>query len=428
VLRFYVRVTLAIVTATLVMVALGRLVLESPGDAVVLRVLGGHAAFHAAAIARTAPAERRAKVSDLEQTLGYPVQMEAAVGSLEPRAEWRAGRVYVVAGVPGTPGQLTFGPIPYGQVPALPAVMALSVVLAALAAWFAVRPLMVRVRSLENAAAQISAGNFATRVQNEPGDPLDNIGVSLNQLADRIGQLLSDERDLLRTVAHEVRAPISRMRFRVERIHDRAEASSRKDSSGLVSDLQQVDRLFEELLTYVAFDEFDYERPKLQTTTIDVTAAVTRIVGEVTGTEESVLVEVKGPPSAQIIANLKLFDRAVTNLLLNAVAYGGPRVTVFVREFPEECVVDVQDSGPGISELDRPKVIKPFVRLSKKKTRGTGLGLAIVSRIMKLHEGRLHIVNAPSGGASIQLVWKNARPRPRRRWAIGSARAEPAAH
>jgi hypothetical protein len=46
-----------------------------------------------------------------------------------------------------------------------------------------------------------------------------------------------------------------------------------------------------------------------------------------------------------------------------------------------------------------------------------------VSRIMKLHSGRLHILNAPSGGASIQLVWKNARSRPRRRWSIGGARS-----
>lgn len=420
-LRFYLRVVLAIVAATLATVALERLVLEVPEDAVILRILGGHAALHADIVARTPSLDRRAKVQDLSRVLGYPVQMEAAVGPPEPRAEWRAGRVHVVAGVPGTPGQLAFGPIPYAHVLALPGLVALSILLAGGAAWFAVRPLLLRIRSLEAAAAQLRAGNFATRVQNEPGDPLDSVGASLNQLAERIGQLLSDERDLLRTVAHEVRAPISRMRFRVERIHDKAEPSSRKDSSGLISDLQQVDRLFEELLTYVAFDEFDYERPRLQSSTIEATAEVSRIVAEVTATEESVVVEVKGPPSVQIIANPKLFDRAVTNLLLNAVAYGGPRVTVFVREFTEECVVDVQDSGPGIPELDRPKVIKPFVRLAKKKTRGTGLGLAIVSRIMKLHEGRLHILNAPSGGASIQLVWKNARPRPRRRWAIGRA-------
>ena len=107
-----------------------------------------------------------------------------------------------------------------------------------------------------------------------------------------------------------------------------------------------------------------------------------------------------------------MFERAVTNLLLNAVAYGGPTIRVFVRDFAQECVIDVQDSGPGIPELDRPKVIKPFVRLSSKKTRGTGLGLAIVTRIMNLHQGRLHIVDAPTGGASIQLVWKNINYKP----------------
>ncbi|MEO8182231.1 MAG: ATP-binding protein [Deltaproteobacteria bacterium] len=416
-LRFYLRVVLAVVLATLATVALERLVLQGPEGALLVRILGGHAAVHAEAIARTAPIDRRAKVRELERMLGYPVQMEVATGSPEPRGEWRGGRAHVVVGVPGTPGQLTFGPIPYTRALAVPALVTFTALLASLVAWVAVRPLLLRIRALEAAAAQLRAGNFATRVQNEPGDPLDNIGASLNQLAERIGQLLSDERDLLRTVAHEVRAPISRMRFRVEKIHDKADASSRKDSSGLISDLQQVDRLFEELLTYVAFDEFDYERPMLQTATIEVTTAVSRIVAEVTATEESVTVEVKGAPEAQIVANPKLFDRAVTNLLLNALAYGGPRVTVYIREFTEECVVDVQDSGPGIPELDRPKVIKPFVRLTKKKTRG--LGLAIVSRIMKLHGGRLHILNAPRGGASIQLAWKNARPRPRRRWAIG---------
>jgi signal transduction histidine kinase len=94
------------------------------------------------------------------------------------------------------------------------------------------------------------------------------------------------------------------------------------------------------------------------------------------------------------------------------VAYGGPKISVFVRDFAEDCVVDVQDSGPGIPELDRPKVIKPFVRLSTKKAHGTGLGLAIVTRIMNLHQGKLHIVDAPAGGASIQLVWKNVNYKP----------------
>jgi signal transduction histidine kinase len=412
VLRFFARAVLAIVVAILVTGFVLRLTVESPADETNLRLLAGHATLHANAVATTPPAERRAAVRELSKALGYPVRMEQSNGQLHVRSEWRAGQLYVVAPVPPTPGQLAFGPLPHQRPLEVPIAAAVVLVVALLVAWLGLRSVFRRVRSLETASARMCQGDFAVRVDDEPSEMMAGIGRSLNQLADRIGQLLTDERDLLRTVAHEVRAPISRMRFRVERIHERVDEQLGKDARGLVSDLQQVDNLFEELLTYVAFDEFDSERPPLQTKPIPVAATVRRLVEEVTSTEKSVTVEVHGSDAAVVVANSKLFERAVTNLLLNAVAYGGPNITVFVRDFAEECVVDVQDSGPGIPELDRPKVIKPFVRLSTKKTRGTGLGLAIVTRIMNLHQGKLHIVDAPTGGASIQLVWRNVHYKP----------------
>jgi two-component system sensor histidine kinase RstB len=407
VLRFFLRATLAIVVASLATVLVLRLVVETPVDEVNLRLLAGHVALHAKSVATTPPAERRTAVRNLSNAIGYPVRTEQSYGERRVRSEWRAGRLYVVAPVPDTPGQLVFGPLPHQRPAEVPITGAVMLAVALVVAWFGLRPIIGRIRSLEKASARMCQGDFTVRVHNEPGELMAGIGGSLNQLADRIGQLLADERDLLRTVAHEVRAPISRMRFRVERIHERVSDELGKDARGLVTDLQQVDNLFEELLTYVAFDEFDSERPALQISSIPVATTVRRLVDEVTSTVKSVTVEVSGSESAVAVANSKLFERAVTNLLLNAVAYGGPKIVVYVRDFAEECVVDVQDSGPGIPELDRPKVIKPFVRLSTKKTRGTGLGLAIVTRIMNLHQGKLHIVDAPKGGASIQLVWKN---------------------
>ena len=414
-LRFFARAALAIVVAILLTGLTLRLTVESPVDEANLRLLSGHVALHAKAIAATPPAERRSAVRELSKSLGYPVRMEQSSGQLEVRSEWRARQLYVVAPVANTPGQLVFGPLPYQRPTEIPLTAVIVLVVSLLVAWLGLRPIARRIRSLETASVLMSKGDFAVRVDDDPSEMMAGIGRSLNQLADRIGQLLTDERDLLRTVAHEVRAPISRMRFRVERIHERVEGELGKDARGLVTDLQQVDNLFEELLTYVAFDEFDAERPPLQTKPIPVVATVRRLVDEVTATDKSVTVEVSGPDSAQVVANAKLFERAVTNLLLNAIAYGGAKVTVVVRDFAEECVVDVQDSGPGIPELDRPKVVKPFVRLSTKKTRGTGLGLAIVTRIMNLHQGKLHIVDAPTGGASIQLVWKNVNYQPQTR-------------
>jgi two-component system, OmpR family, sensor histidine kinase RstB len=412
-LRIFLRATLAIIAAIIVTGLVLRLTVASPVDETTLRLLAGHVALHTKAIAATPPAERRTTVRDLSKSLGYPVRMEQRAGTLDVRSEWRAGQLYLVAPVPQTPGQLAFGPLPYQRPTEMPLAAAVVLVVALAVAWLGLRPMYRRIRSLETASARMCKGDFTVRVDDDPSQLMAGIGRSLNQLADRIGQLLSDERDLLRTVAHEVRAPISRMRFRVERIHERVEGELGKDARGLIADLQQVDNLFEELLTYVAFDEFDAERPPLQTKPIPVASTVRRLVDEVTSTDKAVTVKVDGSETALVVANPKLFERAVTNLLLNAVAYGGPKITVFVRDFREECVVDVQDSGPGIPELDRPKVIKPFVRLATKKVRGTGLGLAIVTRIMSLHQGKLHIVDAPSGGASIQLVWKNVNYEPR---------------
>lgn len=412
-LKFFLRAVLAITGAILVTWLALRLAVTSPVDETTLRLLAGHVALHTNTIAATPPAERRGAVLALSKSLGYPVRMEPRKGSAEVRSEWRAGELYVVSPVAETPGQLAFGPLPYQRPTEMPLAAAVVFGVALIAAWLWLRPILRRTRSLETASARMCKGDFSARVDDDPSEMLGGIGRSLNQLADRIGQLLNDERDLLRTVAHEVRAPISRMRFRVERIHERVQDELGKDARGLVNDLQQVDNLFEELLTYVAFDEFDTERPPLQTKLIPVAETVRRLVDEVTSTEKAVTVEVHGSETAVVVANSKLFERAVTNLLLNAVAYGGPKITIFIRDFAEECVVDVQDSGPGIPELDRPKVIKPFVRLATKKTRGTGLGLAIVTRIMNLHQGKLHIVDAPTAGASIQLVWKNVNYKPR---------------
>jgi len=402
---------------TVLTLLLSRFLLGDSEEAFALRTMGPQAQLHAETLAATPPTRRREEARTIAAQLELEVLLEPATEGDDPRVEWRGGRLYVVAQVheraprPAL-GQLVLGPLPAGPVSQLPSALLLgllvSFVVAVLVAW----PIRRRIRSLETLATRMCAGDFSARTQRTEGDPLDGLGASLNQLADRIGQLLTDERDLLRTVAHEVRAPIARMRFRVEKLHRRADDEGRKDSDGLVADLGQVDNLFDELLTYVAFDEFDQERPKLQTRTISLGADIRRVIDEVTATTETVEVRLSGDLEAEVVANQKLFDRALTNLLLNAIAYGGPLIVVCVREFHAECIVDVQDSGPGIPALDRPKVVRPFVRMPKKNdSRGTGLGLAIVSRIMRLHGGRLHILDAPGGGASIQLAWKKDPPR-----------------
>ena len=349
----------------------------------------------------------------ITRKIGFPVGFRELGQGGPPRSAWSGGRLFILAPLPDSSGELVLGPLPHdpqvarnretlGVLPAL---------LAALAGLFTAVPMARSIRALEKTARTMQEGNLTARAKAEHGDPLASVGLSLNDLADRIDQLLSDERDLMRTVAHEVRAPIARMHFRVEMLQEAVSAQHRRHATGLVGDLGQVDELFEELLTYVAFDEFDQERPSLQTQTFAAGEAVQAVVDGISGATDGKTIQISGDPETPVVANRKLFDRAVSNLINNAVAYSESSVNVVLRRHPRACVVDVQDDGAGIPEAERSRVVKPFVRLDSgdKKPKGTGLGLAIVKRIMRLHKGGLHIVDAPRGGASVQLVWENSK-------------------
>lgn len=416
---FFARLVLILASAILMTLLLTWALIDgSPGETARV-LLRGHAERVAAEVAETPPVGRSQKAEEFSQALGYGVGLEAAEGSAATRSEKRGGNLFIVARVPDNPGQVALGPLPFGYSTRLATVGGLALLVSCLIAFLVSFAVLRRIRGLEEVAARMNKGDFSARAVRDESDVLDGLGLSLNQLADRVGELLQDERDLLRTVAHEVRTPISRMHFRVESISRKAKTDGSKEAVGLVSDLDQVDRLFEELLTYVGFDEFHQDRPELQTTTVDVVESVTRVANEVTSVNADVVVEIRADQGAEVVANQKLFDRATSNLVLNAMAYGGPKIYIDIRVFDKECVVDVQDTGDGIPEEDRLKVVKPFVRLAKKKTKGTGLGLAIVSRIMRLHGGELHIVDSPMGGASVQLAWQNAETSVRSRRGLG---------
>ncbi len=402
-IAFFSRLAILLFSGILITVLITRLFFDSSAEVV----------------AKTPPAERRELAAEFGERVGYGVTLEEAKGSAETRAETRAGNLFVVARVPDNPGQVVLGPLPFGYETRLTSLAGLAILVSCILALVASILVFRRIRALERVAARMHNGDFSARAERDEADALDGIGASLNRLADRVGQLLNDERDLLRTVAHEVRTPISRMHFRVDSITRKVSDQLPKETKGLVSDLEQVDKLFEELLTYVGFDEFHQDRPDLKTSEVNVEESVRRIADEVTAVRDDITVELAADDGARVWANQKLFDRATSNVVLNAMAYGGDTIYIDIRVFEGECVVDVQDTGDGIPESDRPKVIKPFVRLSKRKTKGTGLGLAIVSRIMRLHGGKLHIVDSPKGGASVQLAWQNVELDPTRRRGLG---------
>ncbi|HSM22418.1 MAG TPA: sensor histidine kinase, partial [Rubrivivax sp.] len=117
-------------------------------------------------------------------------------------------------------------------------------------------------------------------------------------------------------------------------------------------------------------------------------------------------VEIEGRASQPCPGVASLLKRALSNLVDNAVLYGG-RATVRVEETPQALVLRVLDEGPGLPEAELERVFEPFYRLEASRGRatgGSGLGLGIARNIARTHGGELVLHNRPEGGLEARLT------------------------
>jgi signal transduction histidine kinase len=102
----------------------------------------------------------------------------------------------------------------------------------------------------------------------------------------------------------------------------------------------------------------------------------------------------------------RLFRRAISNLIVNALRHAHSRVEVSLERKEQVLCIHVDDDGPGIPVADRERIFEPFQRLDDERTRngrGSGLGLAIVRRIAEVHGGHISVLTSGLGGARFQF-------------------------
>jgi two-component system sensor histidine kinase RstB len=299
---------------------------------------------------------------------------------------------------------------PRPSAPAWPliAILVGLVIVATVTAVLLARPLVRRLRSLQSVAARIANGDLGARVQISEHDALGEFAFQFNQMADRNQILLEKQRDLIRAVAHELRTPAARIRFALELL---AEATSDQQRErhilAIDSDLSEVDSLVRELLL---LDHLESDPDANAGETFQVRGAVDDELERLRPMRPQVEVvtacAVAGDESAA--GSEKLFRRALRNLVTNAQRHAKARVRVSMTRGAREIVLAVDDDGPGIPPADRVRVLEPFTRLDRSRSRGTGgfgLGLAIVSRILRAMGGHLKIGDADLGGASFVMSW-----------------------
>ncbi|WP_372998503.1 ATP-binding protein [Marinobacter sp.] len=302
---------------------------------------------------------------------------------------------------------------------AWPVVLLLVLVLGgvlAVALFLALREVDNNLRTVESVAVRIARGEMSARVQAGEGTLVSRLASSFNGMAEHIQRLVQVQREMIHAVSHELRTPVARIRFGVQMIEDcQDEAGLQKQLDGIDGDIQELDELIDEILTYARLEQGG---PVFSLQETSVTDIVRQVVSEqqMVRSELSIEGNIDEVSERWALSDVepRYLHRAIQNLVGNAGRYAAGKVLVSCHFDEDNCRIDVEDDGPGIPEDDWEKVFTAFARLDDSRTRtsgGYGLGLSIVRRILYWHGGHAFVSKSDMlGGAKFSLVWPRKKP------------------
>lgn len=275
--------------------------------------------------------------------------------------------------------------------------MLVSMLILAPVVWFLAQRITRPIRAFAAAAERLGADPDA--------EPLDVRGpaevrtaiAAFNEMQDAIRGHIRKRTQTVAAIAHDLRTPLTRLRFRAEQTPD-----ALRDR--MADDIEEMDALIGQAMAYVRG-----ETPPERLETLDLNALVKACAAGFA--ETGVDVTFKGRARLNVVGDPAGLKRAVANLIDNAVKFGGAaRVSAGIVD--GLAAVTVEDDGPGLDEGELEAVLEPFVRGEQSRNRetgGAGLGLAVARQAARASGGDLALSNRAEGGLRARLSLPLAR-------------------
>lgn len=307
---------------------------------------------------------------------------------------------------------LSIGPVPYLYF--LHEMRLLDITLIAFIAISLAFPVFIWMRPhwqdmlrLESAAQRFGKGHLSEHIHFDSMSSFERLGVAFNQMVDNINALIASKKQLIDGIAHELRTPLVRLRYRLEMSENLSEA----ESQALNHDISQLDALIEELLTYARLDRPQNE---LNLTEVDLPRWIDTHIAEIQTVNPQRRVVLQQVTQGNYGAvDMRLMERVLDNLVNNALRYSNQYVQISLLLQDSRATLLVEDDGPGIDPLERERIFEPFIRLDPSRDRATGgcgLGLAIVHGIAQAMSADISCGASPLGGAQFSFSWLICQP------------------
>ncbi len=272
----------------------------------------------------------------------------------------------------------------------LPWTFALMLMLGLVGGALISRNILARLDAINRTSSEIIAGDLSRRVPvTRRGDEFDELAGNLNRMLDRIERLMKGMREVTEAVAHDLRTPLNRLRNRLEGTLKLLDPNS-QETAGIDAAVAETDRLIATFNSLLLIAETEAGVVRESMALVDLAAVaegVVELYAPLAEEKEQALSTSLGR-GAVIEGNQNLLSQALANLIDNAIKYtpSGGRIIVSVAEAANGIELAVADTGPGIPEQDRERVLGRFVRLEESRNPpGTGLGLSLVAAVARLH-------------------------------------------
>lgn len=289
----------------------------------------------------------------------------------------------------------------------------IAVVLAAIGISFLcwlpfVRSLTRSVSYMNRATSEIAEGQFKIQLPVTRADELGQLCSSINRMATRLDGYVVGQKRFLGDTAHELCSPIARMQIATGILERSSDSTVTTVLPDLKDDLQQLSALVDDVLSYA---KAGLHGPEVKLSSVQLSFAIAAVLAREAVKADQVQVQV--PSTLRVSADKDLLERALSNLVRNAVRYAasaGP-IEVTASSNGSSVFLRVVDSGPGIPEQDLNRIFDPFYRpefARDRNTGGVGLGLAIVKSCVEACNGNVTCRNRSGKGFEVEMRFNSA--------------------
>jgi signal transduction histidine kinase len=235
----------------------------------------------------------------------------------------------------------------------------------------------------------------------------------LQEAKAQLQRAVSMRDDFMSMVSHELRNPLNSVYLQAQLRRRMLSGPRQPDAAAMLRMVERDERQIRSMVRLVD-DMLDVSRARTGKLTVvpapfDLAASAAAVVDAIQehARAEGVAIHLAAPPSLTLVGDEFRIEQVITNLLTNALRYGGGKpvtVTVGQREQEAEAFVSVRDQGMGIAPADQERIFEQFERTDGvEQVPGLGLGLFIARQIAQAHQGRLEVRSAPGEGAEFIL-------------------------